>query len=119
MTAATLRVSDTALSAYRLAVYGLTVVDGNLTNDSLVSGEKLNFADYSEFKYGQLDHSRRYAEQIAARLEEHFTATVGDDEGIIVIGTPYKSLPNAAKVLSSIAEQRLRDSGLQTTYSRI
>lgn len=114
MTTSVLPVSLLNKQRSALALYDLTVTDGELhaTSDSTI--EPFAAHDYSRFKYGDYAQTERYgfllAGLLAAHFTEQFTARFSGD--IVIMGTPYKSLPNAAKLLADVAGYSLGNWGL-------
>ncbi len=104
---------------HALALYELTVSDGKFKVREAWTPVPFDFVRYSEFKYGQRDAAEIFAASLADLLLAHFGGRLGDDEQVVVIGTPYKRLPNAARMLAIITERHLRTAGLPTSYSYI
>ncbi len=103
-----------------LALYDLTVLDGALHTTFTYSDEPFKDTDYSRFKYGFFPQAVQYGSLLAEVLRARFDELeVQDHEQIVLIGTPYKSLPNAAKLLTGVAERKLRSHGYATSVSRI
>ncbi|MGB4776832.1 phosphoribosyltransferase family protein [Microbacterium sp.] len=98
---------------FRLALYDVAARDGGFHATSEWTPQPFAADEYSRFKYGDEAQAARYGATLARALSEHFAArrgTGGDNygEGITIVGTPYKSLPNAAKLLADAAERELR-----------
>jgi hypothetical protein len=104
---------------HALSVFQLTTADGSFVVNSTLDGLLLDLAHYSEFKYGRRDLAEFYGALIAQLLETHLRKIRFKGEPIVVIGTPYKRIPNAARMLAITAEHQLRSAGLPTRYSSI
>lgn len=104
---------------HALALYELTVSDGMFETTKATTQTPFNPSHYSEFKYGRRDIAEQYGREIAILLIDHFAehGYVGDP--IVVLGTPYKRVPNAARMLSMSAERHLRESGLSSSHGSI
>jgi orotate phosphoribosyltransferase len=105
---------------YALDVFKLTA-DGNQTFATTTSrtGVPLDRTHYSEFKYGRRDLAEYYGGLIAEVLISHLSEILHEGEEVVVMGTPYKRLPNAARMLAITAENYLRLAGLPTCYTYI
>ena len=106
-----------------LALYDLAVEDGELRVTSDSASLPFVSTEYSRFKYGDYAQAERYGSQIARLLASHFAerhASHGDEE-IVVMGTPFKSVPNAAKLLADVARRELgaSDAGFTVSGTRI
>jgi len=104
---------------HALALYELTVSDGEFEATHPAHVRPFNSSHYSEFKYGRRDVAEGYGEAIAVQLIEHFTALGCLDDSVVVIGTPYKRLPNAARMLSMSVERHLRANGMHSSHATI
>lgn len=104
---------------HSLAVYELTVVDGSFVERPALATAPFDYSAYSEFKYGRRDTAERFGMQIADVLIPRYAFTVPRNEPIVVIGTPYKRVPNAARMLAITAERVMRRAGLPSSYSYI
>lgn len=104
---------------HALALYELTVSDGEFEATQPTRVDPFNASLYSEFKYGRRDVAQQYGAAIAAQLIEHFTSHGYLDDSVVVIGTPYKRVPNAARMLSMAVERRLRGNGVHSSHSTI
>jgi orotate phosphoribosyltransferase len=100
-----------------MALYELTVSDGEFVVVNANTGLPFELSHYSEFKYGRRDIAERYGSAMAELLIAHFADE--SCEPIVVIGTPYKRVPNAARMLAISAERHMRTAGLPTSYSYI
>lgn len=103
---------------HALALYELTVSDGEFVVTQAATDLSFKVSEYSEFKYGRRDRAEQYGAAMAAQLIKHFTLNVMR-EPIVVIGTPYKRVPNAARMLSSVVERRLRLAGFPSSHETI
>ncbi len=101
-----------------MALYELTVIDGEFVVTGSRTALPFDHAGYSQFKYGRRDAAESYGSAIAELLTEYF-ADSDSQEPIVVTGTPYKRVPNAARTLAITAERHLRTAGFPTSYSYI
>lgn len=104
---------------HALALYEVTVSDGHFVTTKAATHLPFNSLHYSEFKYGRRDIAEQYGVAIATQLIEHFTAHGSLNDPIVVVGTPYKRVPNAARMLSMTVERHLRAHGLRTSHGTI
>ena len=104
---------------FATALYDLTVSDGEFRTVASATPAPFDPKHYSQFKYGRRDIAERYGAVMATLLNAHFVRILGSGEQIVVIGTPCKRLPNAARMLAIAVERRLRIAGLPTSYSYI
>jgi orotate phosphoribosyltransferase len=104
---------------HALALFELTVSDGKFEAMQAVPHFPFNASHYSEFKYGRSDFADQYGRAIAAKLIEHFLIHGYQNDPIVVIGTPYKRVPNAARMLSMVVERHLRISGFASSHGTI
>lgn len=111
-------VKFTPASTRDFSLYELTCKDGRfrvLGN----TGKELDFVLYSEFKYGRRSAAELFGDRIAEQLIDQFHTQITPGEEIVVLGTPYKNLPNAARLLAITVERHLRASGFLSSYGRI
>lgn len=101
------------------ALYELSVSDGEFEVVRATTELPFDGSLYSEFKYGRRDAAEQFGAAMAHVLIDRFTNLEGDDGQIVVIGTPYKRVPNAARMLAIAAERHMRIAGLPTSYSYI
>lgn len=104
---------------HALALYELTVSDGSFEVTNALTSRPFDLAHYSEFKYGRRDVAEIFGAAIAAALAHHFMEAGQDQQPIVVMGTPYKRVPNAARMLAIIAERYLRLHGFDSSYTTI
>lgn len=104
---------------HALALYELTVSDGEFEATQAATHIPFKPSHYSEFKYGRRDIAEQYGRAIALQLVQHFLAHGYQNNPIVVIGTPYKRVPNAARMLSMVVERYLRQQGFATSHSTI
>lgn len=102
-----------------IALYKLTAKNGMFMTTASATDLPFCPHEYSKFKYGCRDIAEQYAMALAKMLLGHFAECLGGNEQIVVIGTPYKRLPNAARLLAIGAERYLRSAGLPTKCSSI
>lgn len=104
-----------------LALYELTVIDGELQATSTSTETPFQATEYSRFKYGDYAQTVQYGSLLAEALGAHFGEMLEGRSGeqIVLSGTPYKSMPNAAKLLAGVAERQLAARGFATTVGRI
>jgi pyrimidine operon attenuation protein/uracil phosphoribosyltransferase len=90
-------------------LYDLTVTDGELQTTSRSTSVPFSPEEYSRFKYGDSAQAERYGVLIAEMLTTYFDelSASGRISEVLIVGTPYKSLPNAAKLLADVAERKL------------
>ncbi len=112
-------VPDQLDRSHALALFDLTLDDHGLASASTIEGPIFDRTQYSRFKYGDRAIAEYYGTWIARRLESHLRELLTDGESVVVFGTPYKQIPNAARTLAIVAESYLRMQGLPTMYSRI
>ena len=103
------------------SVYETTVTDDGLETMSPTTDEVFNPVEYSRFKYGFYPQAEHYGSLIADALIHFFTKGMGisRSEPIVLVGTPYKSVPNAAKLLVGSAARILRQHGYPVSVGRI
>ena len=104
---------------HAVALYELTVSDGEFEVSTANTALPFDLSHYSEFKYGRRDVAEQFGAAMAQLLVGHFAGILQSNEQIVVIGTPYKRVPNAARMLAIAAERHLRAAGFPTTYSYI
>jgi orotate phosphoribosyltransferase len=102
-----------------MALYELSVSDGKFEATVAGSHFPFNASHYSEFKYGRRDIANEYGRSIAIMLIEHFLSHDYQQDPIVVIGTPYKRVPNAARMLSIVVERHLRINGFDSSHGTI
>lgn len=103
-------------SHHAMAVYELTVKDDEFCVVTAATSLPFDHTHYSEFKYGRRDIAEQYGKALAQVLAVHFSGTDGP---VVIIGTPYKRVPNAARMLAIAADRHLRALGLPTSYTYI
>lgn len=106
-------------ACHAMAVYELTVSDGEFEVAKATTSLPFDLSHYSEFKYGRRDIAEEYGIAIAHRLMNYFTRLRQPNEPIVVTGTPYKRVPNAARMLAITAERHLRKVGFASSYASI
>lgn len=109
----------TLSGSHALALYDLTAVDDEFQVQHSYSSHPFDYAAYSEFKYGQRNAAEKFATQLALLLLAHFGGRITYDQQVVVIGTPYKRLPNAARMLAISVERQLRLASVPSSYSYI
>ncbi|MFZ1301983.1 MAG: phosphoribosyltransferase family protein [Candidatus Microsaccharimonas sp.] len=103
-----------------LAVFEITLLQGELRTTSGPNGQPFSPSDYSRFKYGFYPQAEAYGSLLADAIQVRFHELgVKPQDEIVVIGTPYKSVPNADKLLAGVAERKLRNRGYKSSISRI
>lgn len=101
------------------ALYELTVQNGDFRVSNSLTDKPFDYSHYSEFKYGKRSAAELFGRLLAEQLLERLAGQVNPGEELVVLGTPYKNLPNAARLLAITVERHLRAAGLQSSYSRI
>ncbi len=96
---------------HALAAYGISHDGSAFVVTDAIQNVPFDFAEYSKFKYGQQEAVHRYAGAIAAVAEPHLLAASEYDEPVVVTGTPYKRVPNAAQFLAINSFRQLRKLG--------
>jgi hypothetical protein len=105
---------------HRLCLHDFSYVGNEFVYaDSLQTVPPNLLTRYSQFKYGVDDVAEQFATDLAAMLRAHLAPVLGTGEQIVVTGTPYKKLPNAARMLAFTTERLLRAAGLPTAYTYI
>lgn len=116
---ATTDVSDVVGATSNLALYSLTADSGGFRVEATET--KLPFlpSEYSHFKYGRLDITERYGEALADMIVAHLAPLLRVSDQVVVMGTPYKRVPNAARMLAIGAQRHMRRAGIPTSYTCI
>lgn len=104
---------------HEFALYGLTARDGRFEVATAHTSEPFDFHRYGEFKYGRRSVAESFGRLMAEYLLQLLADQVRPAEELVVLGTPYKNLPNAARLLALTVERYLRLSGVRSSYSRI
>lgn len=103
-----------------LSLYELTVRGEALATTHSLTRRRFDVSDYSRFKYGWYPQIEQYGTLLAEALTAYFgTSGVKAGERIVLLGTPFKSVPNAAKLLADVAERKLRVRGFNSSIARI
>lgn len=104
---------------FNLCFYEAGLTDGEFVAMPAMATPLFCPVEYSWFKYGCLSIAEQYSEALASVLTPHLMQLVKPGEQVVVMGTPYKNLPNAAKLLAGSAERILRKAGFPTSLTRI
>lgn len=104
--------------SYALAAFELRAIADTFRVSGGALDVPFDYAGYSEFKYGRRDLAEHFGSQLASILGSHLLSTA-KGEPIVVMGTPYKRLPNAAKLLALTVVQRLRAVGQAVRYTSV
>ncbi|HET6747549.1 MAG TPA: phosphoribosyltransferase family protein [Candidatus Saccharimonadales bacterium] len=104
---------------HALALYGLTVVDGEFLAENSATALPFRPWEYSSFKYGRRDIAEHYGKALAGMIIDHLGPMVCGNQEIVILGTPYKRVPNAARMLAIGAQRHMRAAGLPVTYTYI
>lgn len=106
--------------------HAIAVYDIDYIGDELVAtgtgtqNAPFDYLLYSRFKYGQKSAADTFAREIARTIEPHLWPALDYKEPIVVTGTPYKRIPNAAQALAINTFRRLsRTDGLNVSYASI
>jgi orotate phosphoribosyltransferase len=93
-----------ALCVFTLDYIGGFFVASNVESNALA----FEPAVFSEFKYGRKDAAKFYAVNVVETLMSQLQAMLDHDEPIVITGTPYKHVPNAARILAAETFRLLR-----------
>lgn len=105
---------------HALSLFELTLNDeGNLAATTRIRSLPFRMEEYSQFKYGRISFARQYAAALAYLIGAHVLPVTKTNEQIVVLGTPHKRLPNAARMLAIEAERLLRHTGFASSYTYI
>jgi orotate phosphoribosyltransferase len=111
--------STESAAHHALALYGLSVVGGEFSVEDSATALPFHPKEYSQFKYGRRDVAERYGSALAGVIIDHLEPMLYGSEEVVILGTPYKRIPNAARMLAIGAQRHMRAAGLPVTYTYI
>ncbi len=92
-----------------------------LLNDEFVSvsGPLFDTRAYSQFKHGSNGPCKGYAQQLGHLLQAQLRPVAEVGTPIVVTGTAYKRVPNAARHVALATQRELGARGLQSAYATL
>lgn len=108
------------LPTYELARYKIwQAASGKLNAEAPPGVPELDFRTYSRAKYGDLTALRRYGRLLGQLAYQHLQAIGATNQPVVVVGTPYKRVRNAAAHLAEAVCIELAAAGVDVIFTTI
>lgn len=104
---------------HALALHEITLRDGLFVPTAHEGHGLFDPYAYSLFKYGHGVLADDYGRRIGQLLLSHLEPVRGTGEEVVVVGTPYKRVPNAARWLAVSAQHDIRIAGIPAAYATV